>query len=134
MSSFREKFEAGVSARGLTITHNPGDAADAVLIIAGTRHIGALWSARRRGRRIVQRLDGINWIHRKRNTGLRHFLRAEYGNLVLSLIRSRIATRVLYQSEFARGWWDSWYGKTRAPNSVVHNGVDLVEYHPPETG
>ena len=130
MSSFREKFEAGVSARGLTITHNPTDAADAILIIAGTRHIGSLWRARRSGRRIVQRLDGINWVHRRRNTGLRHFLRAEYGNLVLSQIRAHVATRVLYQSRFTQRWWEDWYGKTPVPSSVVHNGVDLDLYCP----
>ncbi len=130
MSSFREKFEAGVSARGLAITHNPTDAADAILIIAGTRHIGSLWRARRRGRRIVQRLDGINWVHRRRNTGLRHFLRAEYGNLLLSQIRAHLATRVIYQSRFTQRWWEDWYGKTPVPSSVVHNGVDLDVYCP----
>ena len=65
-----------------------------------------LLRARRRGVRIVQRLDGINWIHRRRRTGPRHFLRAEYGNLILSFIRSRVATHILYQSEFTRRWWN----------------------------
>jgi glycosyltransferase involved in cell wall biosynthesis len=76
----------------------------------------------------VQRLDGINWVHKKHNTGLKHYLRAEYGNLNLSLIRSRIATKIIYQSEFSRKWWEDWYGKTRAPSSVIHNGVDLSLY------
>jgi glycosyltransferase involved in cell wall biosynthesis len=80
--------------------------------------------------RIVQRLDGINWIQRKRNTGVRHSLRAEYGNFILSFIRSRIATHILYQSEFSHQWWEDWYGKPRVPFSVVHNGVDLSAYQP----
>lgn len=131
MSSFRQKFEAGLQTRGIGVTHSPHEPVDAILVIAGTKNLLPLWMARRRGVRIVQRLDGINWIHRKRNTGVRHFLRAEYGNLVLSLIRSRIATHVVYQSEFTHGWWDDWYGKRPAPFSVVHNGVALSEYQPP---
>ena len=78
----------------------------------------------------MQRLDGINWIHRHRNTGLRHYLRAEYGNFILSSIRSRVASHILYQSRFSHQWWEDWYGKTRVGFSVVHNGVDLAEYRP----
>jgi glycosyltransferase involved in cell wall biosynthesis len=130
MASFRLKFEAGLKARGVDVTYNAGDAPEAVLVIGGTRNLLPLWKARRRGVRIVQRLDGINWVHRRRNTGPRHFLRAEYGNFILSLIRSRIATHVLYQSEFSRRWWQDWYGPTRSPSSVVHNGVDLNVYRP----
>lgn len=134
MATFRQKFEAGLAARGIEVTHHPNEASDAILVIAGTKNLLPLWRAHRRGVRIAQRLDGINWVHRKRHTGLRHFVRAEYGDLVLSFIRSRIATHIIYQSEFSHGWWDDWYGKTRAPFSVVHNGVDLSEYRPEGPG
>ncbi len=133
MASFRRKFEAGLLSRGIEISHDAGKPADAVLVIAGTKNLLPLWKARRGGTRIVQRLDGINWIHRRRKTGLRHFLRAEYGNFILSLIRSRIATHILYQSEFSHRWWESWYGEGRAVFSVVHNGIDLTEYRPLDT-
>jgi glycosyltransferase involved in cell wall biosynthesis len=128
MASFRKRFEAGLKGRGVTISHDTDEACDAILVIAGTKHLPSLWRARRRGVRIVQRLDGINWIHRKRNTGARHFVRAEYGNLILSLIRARIAGHIVYQSDFTHDWWDRWYGSTGASWSVVHNGVDLSEY------
>ncbi len=130
MASFRRKFEAALAGRGIGVTHDAREDCDAILVIAGTKNILPLWQRRRRGTRIVQRLDGINWIHRRRNTGLRHYLRAEYGNFILSLIRSRIASHVLYQSEFSHRWWDDWYGRTRAGISVVHNGVDLREFRP----
>jgi len=130
MASFRRKFEAGLARRGMDITHDLNDSCDAILVIAGTRHVLPLLQARRRGVRVVQRLDGINWIHRRRNTGARHFVRAEYGNLMLSFIRARIATRIVYQSEFTRRWWNSWYGARTSPASVVHNGVDLDQYRP----
>ena len=130
MSSFRAKFEAGLAARGISVSHDADDSASAILVIAGTKNLLPLLRARRRGVRIVQRLDGINWVHRRRNTGARHFLRAEYGNFLLSQIRSRLATRLLYQSEFTRSWWEHWYGTNPIPFSIVHNGVDLDVYCP----
>ncbi len=133
MSSFRQKFEAALVARGTALTHDPRNECDAVLVIGGTRNLLPLWQARRRGVRIVQRLDGMNWVHRKRNTGLRHFTRAEYGNFILSFIRARIATRIVYQSDFTRTWWDAWYGTRATRSYVVHNGVDLGEYRPDGT-
>lgn len=131
MGSFRLKFEHGLGQRGIEVTHNPDDGADAILVIGGTRNLLPLWKAKRRGIRIVQRLDGINWVHRKRNTGLKHFIRAEYGNFILSFIRKRIATHILYQSDFSKRWWEDWYGPTRdSATVVIHNGVNLDVYSP----
>jgi len=130
VASFRLKFEDGLRSHGVDVTHDLYTSADATLVLAGTRYLLPIWKARSRGQRIVQRLDGINWVHKKRNTGLKHYLRAEYGNFVLSLIRSRIASHVIYQSEFSRKWWEDWYGITRVPSSVIHNGVDLNIYSP----
>ncbi len=130
MSSFREKFEAGLAARGISVSHDPAGPADAILLIAGTRNVLPLWRAQRKGVRIVQRLDGINWIHRRRKTGVRHFLRAEYGNFVLSQTRAHLATRLLYQSEFTHAWWEARFGPVKVPSSVVHNGIDLSVYCP----
>jgi len=127
-ASFRNKFEDGLRTRGVDVTHDLAALSDAVLVLAGTRNLLPLWRARRRGIRVVQRLDGINWVHRKRNTGSGHFLRAEYGNFILSFIRSRRADRIIYQSEFSRNWWNEWYGEARVPSTVIHNGVDLNVY------
>jgi glycosyltransferase involved in cell wall biosynthesis len=133
VASFRLKFEDGLRARNVDITHDLSQSSDATLVLAGTRQLLPLRTAHSRGQRIVQRLDGINWVHKKRNTGFKHYLRAEYGNFVLSFIRSRISTHVIYQSEFSRKWWEDRYGKTRVPSSVVHNGIDLNVYSPGET-
>jgi hypothetical protein len=97
-------------------------------VIGGTRDLHGLRRLKKRGVRIVQRLDGMNWIHRKRRTGLRHYLRAEYGNIILSLIRSR-GGPYCYQSTF-RGSGGS--ANMTLPDScqVVYNGVDLDQYSP----
>jgi glycosyltransferase involved in cell wall biosynthesis len=134
MASFRGKFEAGLSKRSIEVTHDARETCDALLVIGGTRNLYALWKLRQSGGRIVQRLDGINWIQRRRRTGLRHRLRAEYGNLILATIRRRLATHVVYQSEFAQRWWNEWYGELRSTSSVVHNGVDLEKYRPEGPG
>ncbi|MCQ3937586.1 MAG: hypothetical protein DPW18_11145 [Chloroflexi bacterium] len=134
MASFRLKFEQGLKARGIDVTHDLDEKSDAVLVIAGTRFLPDLKRARRRGIRVVQRLDGINWVHRVKWSGVKYTLRAVYGNFMLSLIRNRFADRVIYQSEFIRKWWEDWYGAAEAPATVIHNGVDLQTYTPKGEG
>jgi glycosyltransferase involved in cell wall biosynthesis len=130
VASFRLKFEQALHSRGVDVTNNLNDPADAVLILAGTRHLIRLGRARRRGQRIVQRLDGVNWVHRARWAGLRYTLRAIYGNWNLARIRRRLADRIVYQSQFVKGWWEEWYRTASAPSSVILNGVDLGRYTP----
>jgi glycosyltransferase involved in cell wall biosynthesis len=131
MVSFQAKLTAGLTARGIQVSDDPsGVDCDAVLITGGTRDLPNLLRLRRRGVRIVQRLDGINWLHRRLPTGLRHFLRAEYGNRLLALLRARVVTRIVYQSDFVRGWWARQFGSDHIPAVVIHNGVDLSVYTP----
>lgn len=128
MASFRLKFEQGLQARGIGVTHDLNDKFDALLVIAGTRFLLDLKRVRQRGIRIVQRLDGINWVQRVKWSGMKYSIRAEYGNFMLALIRKRFADRVVYQSQFIRRWWEDWYGVAHAPATVIINGVDLNAY------
>lgn len=130
VTSFRLKFEQGLRARGVDVTYDLNQQADALLVLAGTKNLPRLWRARSRGHRIVQRLDGLNWVHRVRWAGARYTLRAVYGNWNLSFIRARIANKLIYQSQFVQGWWEDWYGAARVPSSVILNGVDLNQYSP----
>ncbi|MFC1878956.1 glycosyltransferase family 4 protein [Chloroflexota bacterium] len=146
MVSFRYKLIAGLEQRGIQVSHDLADGPyQAVLVIGGTRQLAALWRVRRQGIPLVQRLDGMNWLHRMpapagegrllaRRTGWRHFLRAEYGNRVLSLIRSRLASRVVYQSHFVQSWWQRVHGDTPVPSTVIYNGVNLQTYNPEGPG
>jgi glycosyltransferase involved in cell wall biosynthesis len=102
----------------------------AVLVIGGTREILPLYRAKQRGVRVVQRLDGINWIHRVRPVSIQHSLRAESGNLLLAFIRNFVTDRIIYQSEFSHQLWEARYGIPGKPVSVAHNGVDLSIYSP----
>lgn len=137
MVSFQSKLAAGLARRGIEVCFDLKETPyTAVLVIGGTRQIAGLWNARRQAIRIVQRLDGMNWVHRvrlqkgRRKTSLRHFLRSEYGNFLLAAIRSCLAQQVVYQSHFSKEWWERKYGQTPVPSRVVYNGVDLDAYSP----
>jgi glycosyltransferase involved in cell wall biosynthesis len=135
-SSFQAKLIQGLNARGIPYTFDlmhPGNTA--VLVVGGTRQLWKLWRAKRRGVRIVQRLDGMNWMHRVEKTTLRFTLRSEINNRILSFIRRHLADYIVYQSDFSRDWWNRVYGKRPLPHQVTYNGVDLEQYSPigPET-
>lgn len=131
MASFQQKMASGLIKIGYQVTYAVQDTPyDAVLVIGGTRDLIGLKSVKRKGIPVIHRLNGMNWIHKVRKTGLRHYLRAEYGNLILTYIRERIADRIVYQSKFAQSWWECERGATDVPFWIVHNGVDLDEYNP----
>ena len=134
MVSFHHKLADGLGRRGIAVSHDLRDFPyQAVLVIGGTRDLSGLLQARKRGIPVVQRLDGMNWLHRLsgvRRAGWRLYLRAESGNLLLALIRSRLASRVVYQSAFARRWWERKRGLAPVGDTVIHNGVDLDFFCP----
>jgi len=131
MVSFQAKLVNGLLKHGLQVTYDLNDpACAAVLVIGGTRRLGAVWRARQRGARIVQRLDGMNWLQRKQRTGLRAYLRAEGNNLILAFIRRFLANAIVYQSRFSYDWWQQVHGSLPTPCRVVYNGVDLDLYSP----
>ncbi|MCX6034338.1 MAG: hypothetical protein NTV38_05090 [Chloroflexi bacterium] len=85
VSSFQAKLTAGLEVRGIQVCYRLDETPlDAVLLTSTTRDLPGLLRIRQQGLRIVQRLDGINWLHRRLHTGPRHFLRAEYGNRLLA--------------------------------------------------
>ena len=130
-ASFRARLIAGMQERGIPLVNDPSDpVCQTILVIGGTRQIVGLVRARQRGVRIVQRLNGMNWIHRRRFTGLRHFLRSEVNNAILAYIRRSLADRIVYQSNFARTWWQTVYRSVDAPSTVIYNGVDLNQFTP----
>jgi glycosyltransferase involved in cell wall biosynthesis len=134
MVSFQGRFIAGLEQRGITVTRDLTDPeVQSALIIGGTKKIGALLSARRRGVRLVQRLNGMNWLHRVQPTPVRAFMRSELNNWLLAFIRRSIVHRIVYQSQFSRWWWDDRFGSLSKPFSVVYNAVDLSVYSPSDT-
>ena len=135
VASFQARLISGLNARNIQVCHRLDETPlDAVLLTSTLRDLPGLLRLRRQGLRIVQRLDGINWLHRRLHTGLRHYLRAEYGNRLLALLRSRVVTHAIYQSWFVRRWWGEGFGPEHVPSVVIHNGVDLSACTPDGPG
>lgn len=134
-SSFQTKLISGLGVLGIPAHHDPNRPdTKVILIIGATKAFGEILSAKRRGVRIVQRLDGMNWLHKRRFTGLHHFLRSERMNMQLSFTRRWLADRIIYQSSFTRDWWNTIYGSLKKPAHVIHNGVNLNHFHPEGSG
>ncbi len=134
MVSFYAKLVKELALHGIETTSILDDPhINGILVIGGTRNIAGLRLASKRGIRIIQRLNGMNWVHRKRWTGIRHFLRAEIGNLILAFIRKNIADAIVYQSRFSQEWWQRVHGNISKESAIVYNGVDLQSYSPIES-
>ncbi len=131
MVSFLHKFTAAANQQGIEVTQNLNDdSISAILVIGSSREFPLMKRLQSQGVNVVQRLDGINWIHRKKPISLAHSIRAEYGNLMLSFMRRFITNKIIYQSAFSKTWWNNWYGSINKPNAIIHNAVDLTVYSP----
>lgn len=134
-ASFQARIISGLTALGFDITFDPADMPyDCLLVNGGTRHLRLLRRVRQQGVPIYQRLDGMNWIHRRRRTGVRHYLRAEANNFILRQIRRSLADGIIYQSQFSKAWWEEAVGPVPASSHVVLNGVPLDVYTPQGEG
>jgi len=130
-ASFTGRLAAAFGKRGIAVHHDPMAAGSAgMLVIGGSKRLDLLWRARRRGVHIIQRLNGMNWLHRKLNTGIKHYLRSEVNNWILASIRSKLADKIIYQSQFSQSWWQQVYGPIKAAETVIYNGVDLEAFSP----
>lgn len=130
-ASFHQKFVSGLQKRNIEVSYDlTRKDLKAVLVIAGSRQLGLLGDVKNQGIPIVQRLDGMNWVHRRKFTGLKHFLRSEVNNWILKTIRHNLADRIIYQSRFSQDWWQKQYGLVDKPAKVVYNGIDLDLYRP----
>ena len=130
-ASFYNKMAKGMAKKGISVASSPmEEGCQAVLVIGGTNQLISLWQARRMGIKVFQRLNGMNWVHRRRFTGINHFLRSERNNLLLATIRRDLTDGIIYQSNFSKEWWNKVYRPISKREGVVYNGVDLDEFHP----
>jgi glycosyltransferase involved in cell wall biosynthesis len=130
-ASFQRRLIPVLQEQGYLVHHDLEDKDTSVVLVnGGTRQLLALWRAKQRGVRIVQRLAQVNWVHRHRFSGLAFTYRSERNNLLLSLIRRFFADHLIYQSQFVQSIWEATYGKVNAHASIIYNGVDVEEFSP----
>ena len=107
---------------------------DAFLVIGGPKkYLKRLMDACRKGIPVVQRLNGMNWIHRVRPSGLKYSLHSEAANLAIASFRRFVCNKIIYQSPFCEERWNRVYGKLDKPSRVIFNGTDIRQFTPGES-
>lgn len=132
-SAFVRKLTVGLERRGIAVTYSLADRPyDVVLVINATRELGALWRCKREGIRIVQRLGVPNYLHKLRlhKWNPTHNVRGEFQNLIMRLIKSKLADEIVYQSDYVKHFWEASFGVSSVRSTVIHNGVDLALFSP----
>lgn len=83
-----------------------------------------LLDAKRRGKKIVQRLDGVYY---PTTTAGWHY---PLDNARLAVVRHVFAGATIYQSAYSRRCVDRFLGTSHQPAMVIYNGVDLEHFSP----
>ena len=124
--SFQRRFEQELKDRGWKVGYKSTEKKpDLIFVVGGTRHILWLLRMKMRGVPVLYRLDGISWLHRKKKVGIKHFLVAEYRNVLGKIIHAYIADKIVYQSNFVQNWWNKAGYRKRQNSSIIYNGVIL---------
>lgn len=103
---------------------------DIIFIVGSTAKFFWLLNRKFYGAKILYRLDGKNWLHKKNGNGwsLRNKIKAEIINFYSKIIHDYLADYIVYQSDFVLRLWNK--GKTKTKYSIIHNGVSLEEFRP----
>lgn len=129
--SFQTRISAALEEQGWQIVY-PEDniLPDVILVVSGTRKLNWLRKCKKKGVRIVHRLDGILWEHRIYSCSLKQKIFAEIYNWLARIIRHIFADIVVYQSNFIKECWHRKYGKASCDETVIYNAVNLSEFFP----
>jgi glycosyltransferase involved in cell wall biosynthesis len=131
--SFQTRMTLNLENKGCRIVY-PQDkiCPDVIIVVGGTAKLSWLFMCKKRGAKIVHRLDGINWRHWVDDVSLLYKLKSEFRNFLIRIIRDVFSDYVIYQSEFVHGWWGKKYGKEKKQFCIINNGVALDEFYPKE--
>lgn len=126
--SFQIRFEKALKSEGHEIIYaNSFKVPDIVFVVGGTKKLYWLWKLKRKGIPILYRLDGINWLHKKRKLQIKAYLVSEMRNLLNKTIHGFLADKIVYQSDFVKSWWNKEGWVKHANASVIYNGVPQSE-------
>ncbi len=129
--SFQERFERAVRDKGWNVLYSNDQARpDIVFVVGGTKRLIWIWLSKLRGAKIVHRLDGVSWQHRKAWPGAGQWIACEIRNFLVRIIRNHLSDAIVYQSQFVARWWSQWYGETKKTEQIIYNAVDLGVFSP----
>jgi len=120
--TFQSIFEKYLINKSCTLTYygentNP----DVCFVISSTRHVGYLIYCKIIGLKIVQRLDGFNWIGSFKSIPIKNKVKMIIQNILMNFIRKFLADEVVYQSNFVKSSWEKQYGISTKRSHVIMN-------------
>ncbi|MDP3997113.1 MAG: glycosyltransferase family 4 protein [bacterium] len=116
-SSFAQKLQTGLQKLGHTVIFSYETNYD-ILLASPTAPWKFLFDAKKRGKPIVQRLDGVYYP-----TTTASWLYPLY-NTPLFIIHHFFTDYTIYQSKFSLYCCNKFLGKTSRPHTIIYNGVD----------
>lgn len=126
--SFQVRFENQIKAKGNVILYKGDNTKpDLIFVVGGTKRLFWLLRMKMRGIPIIYRLDGIGWLHKKTKTNLKYYWTAEFRNASSKAIHAFLATKIVYQSQFVKDWWDKSGWRIRKNTTIIHNGVSIPD-------
>jgi glycosyltransferase involved in cell wall biosynthesis len=131
--SFQSRFEKFLQNHGADIAYMHDGARgkfDLIMVVGGTKRLFTLLYYKLKGVKIIYRLDGINWLHRKKKVSILNYLTSEYRIFLSKVIHGFLADHIIYQSHFVNKWWDRDGFKIHKSFSIIYNGVDVLEFKP----
>lgn len=133
--TFQKKFQEEAAKSGIEVHFNPErkDIGAFLIIGAPRRYLPYLLRARLCNIPVIQRLNGMNWIHQVVDSGLKYYLHSEFDNLSIAFVRRWIASGIIYQSPFCEERWNKKFGVLKKPVKIIYNGVNLDDFKPSET-
>jgi glycosyltransferase involved in cell wall biosynthesis len=78
---------------------------------------------------IIYRLDGINWLHRKKKVGVKLYALTEVRNWISKYIHAFLADKIIYQSKFVESWWNRSGWRKRRNSTIIYNGVEIPTFN-----
>ncbi len=131
--TFQKRLIAQAEKDGLVRIHfDPCEKDIGAFLIIGAprRFLFCLIKARLKNIPVIQRLDGMNWVHRCQKSGILYAIHSEMANFSIAFYRRFICSAIIYQSSFSQDWWNRVYGKVGRPETIIYNGTDLESFKP----
>lgn len=127
--SFQMRLEKRLKSLGWQVVYPEDDISpDCILVVGGTKKLKWLKKCKKKGTKIVHRLDGINWQHKILPCSIKEKLLASARNYLFKKIRNHLADEIIYQSNFIKECWHNFSGQVGVPEHVIYNAVDLSNY------
>lgn len=118
------------NAGAIILPNGSEEKADLVFLIGGTRRLKWLKNHKKRGAKVLQRLDGINWRHRVDKYPLKYKIISISRNKITAYIRKHFTDYIIYQSEFVEDWWIKKFGDAKIKSHIIYNGTNVNIFKP----